>query len=37
MLTIYFTDSQTLERLSSGPAGPHLEGFAEFLRAQGYS
>lgn len=37
MLTIYFTDSRTLERLSSGPASPHLDGFAEFLRAQGYS
>lgn len=37
MLKIYFTDSRALERLSSGPANPHLDGFADFLYAQGYA
>jgi site-specific recombinase XerD len=37
MLTKYFNDRKTLEKLRSGPAGPHLDGFAIQLECNGYS
>jgi hypothetical protein len=36
MLTTYLKKQQTLERYRSGPAAPHLEGFAGWLEDQGY-
>lgn len=37
MLTDYFRSPRTLSRLRSGPVGPYIEGFAEDLKAAGYS
>jgi len=37
MLKDYFRSPRTLNRLRSGPAGPFIEGFAEELKAAGYS
>ena len=36
MLTTYLKTPLTLERYRSGPAGPHLETFVNWLEAQGY-
>ena len=37
MLDEYFEHPFTLRRLRAGPAGPHVEAFAESLRARGYA
>jgi site-specific recombinase XerD len=37
MLETYFTASNTLGHLRSGPSGPYLDGFAAALERQGYS
>ena len=37
MLSTYFEDSRTLEKLSSGPASPYLDGFANHLHLDGYA
>src|SRR5262245_34683504 len=37
MLTDYFRSPRTLNRLRSGPLGSYIEGFAEELKAAGYS
>lgn len=37
MLTDYFRSPRTLNRLRSGPVGPYIGGFAEDLKAAGYS
>lgn len=36
MLETYFESQLTLERLRCGPAGPHLDGFANWLDHKGY-
>ncbi len=36
MLSTYLKRQQTLERYYSGPAGPHLDGFTDWLEHQGY-
>jgi integrase/recombinase XerD len=36
MLSTYLKRQQTLERYGSGPAGPHLDGFTDWLEHQGY-
>jgi len=36
MLEDWFVAAPTLTRLRSGPTGPFVEGFAQFLRAAGY-
>lgn len=37
MLTCYYTSPQVVERLRNGPAGTHIEGFAEELEKAGYA
>jgi integrase/recombinase XerD len=36
MLSTYLKRQPTLERYGSGPAGPHLDGFTDWLEHQGY-
>lgn len=36
MLVTYFKKPLTLERYHSGPAGPHLDGFIDWLEKRGY-
>ena len=36
MLTTYLKTPSTLVRYRSSPAGPHLDGFVDWLEAQGY-
>ena len=36
MLTTYLKTPATLVRYRSSPAGPHLDGFVDWLETQGY-
>lgn len=36
MLKDYFSDGKTIEKLKSGPAGPHLDAFSIWLENDGY-
>jgi len=36
MLTTYLTRPQTRERYRSGPAGPYLDGYLDWLEQRGY-